>query len=211
MEQGATEIDDEYLARIKETGQVGYDDDVNSGRAKLDNMNKFKRNMLEIIRTEWIIENILKTFPIEKIAQLNKVFPHFKAQILRTYGFNNSNVSVQDYVDAIDSYLGHGQLPERIAIENAKTAAVKLQEEQDEAEAEAEADAEGGAGEEKENNEIYSKAFTQLNDITNNLKYDVHNNTLYLVNGRKAVYLKISDSGIRKIIMYSLTGKKKQF
>ena len=208
MEQRQDESDDEYLERIKNTGQLAYDDDVNEGRAALDNMNKFKHNMLEILRAEWKIENILKSFQIEDIAKLNKVFPHFKAQILKTYGFNNNNVSVEDYKEAIQSYLGHGQLPERQAIESAKPTN-HLQEEEDEDEAEV--DAEGGAGEEKENKEVYNREYTELKDILNNIKYDVHNNTLYLVNGKKAVYLKISDSGLRKIILYSPTGKKNSF
>jgi trans-2-enoyl-CoA reductase len=82
-----------------------YDTNVYEERAKLDEINKLKVNLKEILRKDDIIENVIKSFTGEQIFLVNKNFTLIKNTFLDTFGFNNSNLTTVDIVDEITNIL----------------------------------------------------------------------------------------------------------
>jgi len=102
LNQQPGESEQEYLDRLDNISKTEY---TSPERAKLYNINEFKKNMKEIIFTEWKVENILKVLPITDIFTLNKTFPKFKKDIIDVFGVNNPNVSVDEYINLIKLHL----------------------------------------------------------------------------------------------------------
>jgi hypothetical protein len=102
LNQKTGESEQEYLDRLENLTKIEYE---TPERAKLYNINEFKKNMKEIIFTEWKVENILKSLPITDIFMLNKTFPKFKQDVIEVFGINNLRVSVDEYIYLIKLHL----------------------------------------------------------------------------------------------------------
>lgn len=102
LNQKTGESEQEYLDRLENLTNIEY---ASPERAKLYNINEFKKNMKEIIFTEWKVENILKSLPITDIFMLNKTFPKFKKDVIEVFGINNLRVSVDEYIYLIKLHL----------------------------------------------------------------------------------------------------------
>jgi hypothetical protein len=103
QEEGETE--QEYLQRLSELANEEYDDTELLERAYLSNINEFKENMKKVLSSEWKIETILNSLDREDVFLLNKTFEMFKRQALKLYGFNNTNITPELYLELIKYHL----------------------------------------------------------------------------------------------------------
>jgi hypothetical protein len=99
--QQPNESEDEYLRRLDDMADEEYDDTELVEKAYLANINEFKQNMKSILSTEWKVENILNSLQKEEVFGLNKTFPSFQKDFLETFGRNNTNVSIEEYIELI--------------------------------------------------------------------------------------------------------------
>ena len=99
------EGDADYIQRMNNIEAEAYDTNLYEERAKLDEINKLKVNLKEIIRKDDMIENVIKSFTGEQIFVVNKNFTVIKNAFLETFGFNNSNLTTLDIVDEITTIL----------------------------------------------------------------------------------------------------------
>jgi hypothetical protein len=103
QEEGETE--QEYLQRLSELANEEYDDTELLERAYIANINEFKENMKKILSSEWKIETIMNSLDREDVFLLNKTFEMFKRQALKLYGFNNTNITPDLYLELIKYHL----------------------------------------------------------------------------------------------------------
>lgn len=111
--QKPDETEQEYLERLSNMVDEEYDDTELIERAYLSNINNFKENMKKVLSSEWKIETIMKSLDREEVFLLNKIFPAFEKQIIKTFGKNNSNVSVEDYIELIKLHI-YGEDKEKL-------------------------------------------------------------------------------------------------
>lgn len=106
QEQGPNESNEEYAQRIENLKEI-----VEPARIKVNAetnvINTFKKNMKEITRDDFIIQEVLSKLGIEKAFDANKIFPALKKKILETYGYNNESINSDILVDTIQNFL-HG-------------------------------------------------------------------------------------------------------
>ena len=104
QEQGPNESNEEYAQRIENLREI-----VEPARIKVNAESNvianFKKNMKEVTRDEFIIQEILSAIGIETAFNTNKIFPALKKKILETYGYNNPNINADILTDTIRNYL----------------------------------------------------------------------------------------------------------
>ena len=99
QQQGESEAD--YLKRLSEVALIEED----PTRAFLYNTNQFKKNLKTLIKSEWKIENLIKTFSNDDQFLLNKTFAGFKKYFTNLYGPGNKDLDVEEYVNIIRDYI----------------------------------------------------------------------------------------------------------
>lgn len=105
ISQDPDETEEEYLIRLSELSEQEYDDSELLEKAYLSNINEFKQNMKSILSTEWKIENILNSLDREEVFLLNKTFKAFEKEFLKTFGKDNKNVEVDEYIGLIKEQI----------------------------------------------------------------------------------------------------------
>ena len=105
IQQQGNESDADYIARMDAIGQEKYDTNLYEDKAKLQEIQKMKNNLKNIIRKDEIIENVIKSFTGDQIFMINKYFQMIEYTFLDKFGFNNANLSTKDIVDEITNIL----------------------------------------------------------------------------------------------------------
>jgi hypothetical protein len=101
VEQAEGESESDFLKRLADVTLIEED----LTRAGLYNTNEFKKNLKTIIKSEWKIENLVKSFNNDNQFLLNKTFAGFKKYFNEVYGIGNQNLEVEDYIALINAYL----------------------------------------------------------------------------------------------------------
>jgi len=101
VEQAEGESESDFLKRLADVALIEED----LTRAGLYNTNEFKKNLKTIIKSEWKIENLVKSFNNDNQFLLNKTFAGFKKYFNEVYGAGNQNLEVEDYIALINAYL----------------------------------------------------------------------------------------------------------
>lgn len=101
LEQQQGESEQDYLKRLADVALIEED----PTRAFLYNTNQFKKNLKTLIKSEWKIENLIKTFSNDDQFLLNKTFAGFKKHFNNLYGPGNKDLDVEEYVNIIRDYI----------------------------------------------------------------------------------------------------------
>lgn len=99
--QSTTETEDEYLNRLQMLSQQEED----PSDAILFNISELKKNLKTIINKEWLVESIIKSISPDDRYLLNMSFAGFKKEFTETYGINNKQLILDDYLFFIRIYL----------------------------------------------------------------------------------------------------------
>jgi hypothetical protein len=106
--QQAGETNEHYLDRLnaQANSEIVNDTLLN---AQFEVMTKFKMKMKELIRTDWKIEQIANTVDnfgqVDNKLLLLKKWELFKSEFLKTFGTNNSLITVDDIIAFIDDFI----------------------------------------------------------------------------------------------------------
>ena len=101
LEQQQGESEQDYLKRLADVALIEED----PTRAFLYNTNQFKKNLKTLIKSEWKIENLVKSFSNDDQFLLNKTFAGFKKHFNNLYGPGNKDLEVEEYVNIIRDYI----------------------------------------------------------------------------------------------------------
>ena len=101
LEQQQGESEQDYLKRLADVALIEED----PTRAFLYNTNQFKKNLKTLIKSEWKIENLVKSFSNDDQFLLNKTFAGFKKHFNNLYGPGNKDLEVEEYVNIIREYI----------------------------------------------------------------------------------------------------------
>ena len=101
MEQQPNETEEEYLNRLNETAQLPANDYYTEQEAIIENMKRFKLNMKELLKSDTIIEGVMRSLDSDDVYEANKLFGGIKLMFLKKYGYNNKNVNQDDLRDFI--------------------------------------------------------------------------------------------------------------
>ena len=101
LEQQQGESEQDYLKRLADVALIEED----PTRAFLYNTNQFKKNLKTLIKSEWKIENLIKSFSNDDQFLLNKTFAGFKQYFTKLYGPGNKDLDVEEYVNIIREYI----------------------------------------------------------------------------------------------------------
>ena len=101
LEQQQGESEQDYLKRLADVALIEED----PTRAFLYNTNQFKKNLKTLIKSEWKIENLIKSFSNDDQFLLNKTFAGFKKYFNNLYGPGNKDLDVEEYVNIIREYI----------------------------------------------------------------------------------------------------------
>lgn len=101
LEQQQGESEQDYLKRLADVALIEED----PTRAFLYNTNQFKKNLKTLIKSEWKIENLVKSFSNDDQFLLNKTFAGFKKYFTNLYGPGNKDLDVEEYINIIREYI----------------------------------------------------------------------------------------------------------
>jgi hypothetical protein len=123
--QGPTESDDDYLLRLRETGQAtASEEDMEKASAKY-NRDKLRELMLELIRDTAKISNTVNFLTNEEVFAINQLFGQIKKSFLETFGFNNTSITEGNIVELlrrnITSIIGDVNEGKKEKVEEGKT------------------------------------------------------------------------------------------
>jgi hypothetical protein len=102
------ETNEHYLDRLnaQANSEIVNDTLLN---AQFEVMTKFKMKMKELIRTDWKIEQIANTVDnfgqVDNKLLLLKKWELFKSEFIKTFGTNNSLITVDDVIAFIDEFI----------------------------------------------------------------------------------------------------------
>ena len=105
LEREPNESDTDYLQRMKNAEAELYDTNLHKDKAHLEQIGILKTNLKKLVRKNDLIENVVKSFDAEQIFLINKNFSGIKEYFLENFGFNNTNLTTQDFVDEITNIL----------------------------------------------------------------------------------------------------------
>ena len=108
LSQAEGESEEDYLKRLEETASTPYTENLYFN-SKIEQIDKFKKNLKEITKDNSLIESILNSLSIEDKFLVNKYWANLKRKILNTFGYNNKNVSVEDFIDLMQKFLNEGE------------------------------------------------------------------------------------------------------
>jgi len=185
IEQQPNESLSDYLTRVQTLQNEKLDKTLYDDKAKLEQITRLKENLKLMIKSDVIIENVVKVFTDVEIFEINKNFNTIRDNFLDAYGYNNKNINDMDIVNFIKDTLNNissieideEALPTTIT---PNTSLVDLM------------DASGAKT--KYSSQVIDNAFYVINNDTN-----------------KYIYLKIGlyDNGKNKIVLYSKTTNDK--
>jgi len=104
LSQAEGESEEDYLKRLEETASTPYTENLYFN-SKIEQIDKFKKNFKEITKDNSLIESILNSLSVEDKFLVNKYWANLKRKILNTFGYNNNNVSVEDFIDLMQKFL----------------------------------------------------------------------------------------------------------
>jgi len=102
--QGANESNEEYADRIANLKNI-VQPEIIKDDAEILVMERFRRNMIELIRNKAVITQILQILGITQAFEINKIFPLYKKRFLEIYGYNNTSISAEQIADSMISLL----------------------------------------------------------------------------------------------------------
>ena len=105
INQDPNESEQEYIDRIKQLQTLNFDPNIFKDRAEIENKNKLKEKLKEIIKTDSVISDILKSFPATQIYNINKFYPAISKKLIKVYGVKNEFTEYKDYVATINDVL----------------------------------------------------------------------------------------------------------
>ena len=111
--QQPNETEAEFLDRLNETAQQPVNNYYLEQDAIIENMKKFKSNMKELIKSDIMIESVMRSLTSEEVFEVNKLFGLIKERFLKKYGFNNTTIRLEEIKD----FLIESSNPEMIKIE----------------------------------------------------------------------------------------------
>ena len=104
------ESDDEYLNRLKNTGQLFSEESIYND-LQIKTIKDFKMKMKELTRNDGLIEEILKLIPESSINDItNKLliiqnFSIIKEKFIKRYGYNNPNLKSQNILNFFNDMI----------------------------------------------------------------------------------------------------------
>ena len=97
--------DEQYIKRIDDITKIEISGDLIEKEAEIENMQKFKSNLKDIVRLDSKIENIVKSFDKDDIFIINSRWVKVKKIFLENYGFNNKNLNSENMVATLVTIL----------------------------------------------------------------------------------------------------------
>ena len=97
--QQPNETEAEFLDRLNETAQQPANNYYLEQDAIIENMKKFKSNMKELLKSDIMIESVMRTLTSDEVFEVNKLFGMIKERFLKKYGFNNTTIRQEELKD----------------------------------------------------------------------------------------------------------------
>jgi hypothetical protein len=107
IEQQPNEDLGDYLTRAQALENEKLDLTLYDNQAKLEQIRIFKENLKLLIRSDVIIENVVKAFTDNEIFEINKNFNTIQNNFIEAYGYNNKNVKDMDIINFIKDILNN--------------------------------------------------------------------------------------------------------
>jgi hypothetical protein len=105
MRRDPRETDEQYIKRIDDITKIEVSEDLIEKEAEIENMQKFKSNLKDIVRLDSKIENIVKSFDKDDIFLINSRWVKVKKIFLDNYGFNNKNLNSENMIATLVTIL----------------------------------------------------------------------------------------------------------
>lgn len=109
IEQFTNETEEDYLNRLEEIAKSPYDESRLKFESEMKNLKLIKKNLREIVKKDYDIENIIKSMSNNEIFEFNKYFGIIKQLIIKIYGVQNENVKANEYITLIGDILFYGK------------------------------------------------------------------------------------------------------
>jgi hypothetical protein len=107
IEQQPNEDLGAYLTRAEALQNEKLDLTLYDDNAKLEQIRIFKENLKLLIRSDVIIENVVKAFTDNEIFEINKNFNTIQNNFIEAYGYNNKNINDMDIINFIKDILNN--------------------------------------------------------------------------------------------------------
>ena len=107
IEQQPNESLTDYLTRVQTLQNEKLDMTLYDNKAKLEQITILKENLKLLIRSDVIIENVVKAFTDTEIFEINKNFNTIQNNFVETYGYNNKNINDMDIINFIKDTLNN--------------------------------------------------------------------------------------------------------
>lgn len=107
IEQLPNEPLNDYLTRIQALQNERLDMTLYDEKAKIEQIRTFKDNLKILIRSDVIIENVVKSFNDNEIYDINKNFILIRDAYINTYGYDNKNITDIDIINFIRDTLNN--------------------------------------------------------------------------------------------------------
>jgi len=107
IEQLPNEPLNDYLTRMQTLQNERLDMTLYDEKAKIEQIRTFKENLKLLIRSDVIIENVVKSFNDNEIYDINKNFILIRDAYINTYGYDNKNITDIDIINFIRDTLNN--------------------------------------------------------------------------------------------------------
>lgn len=184
IERGSLETDEQYLKRLEDAANIEVSADVVEKEAEIDNIQRLKSNLKDIIRNESRIENIVKSFNAEDIYILNTNWVKVKKLYVDTYGTNNKNLTAPEITAVLVTILedikkkGLSEVLSKVKTENVAPEDIK----------------EFVQGSMKADSADVEEGLDTFNDLS--MEYDDDIKALHIHHSGVDLYLKVINKGI---------------
>lgn len=121
LEQQQGESDIDYFNRVKAIEQERYDMNLYNEKSSLEQVMKLKDNLKLLFRKADLIENIIKDLDDNDRFEVNKYFPAIMNIFLETYGFDNTNLSLNEITKTLREIIDKIKNPIEYEIQNDPT------------------------------------------------------------------------------------------
>jgi hypothetical protein len=105
IKQEPHESEQAYIQRIKQLDTLKYDPKLFADKPNLENSKQLMRNLKEVISDDGKISEIVKSLEPHEIFDINKFWAKIKDTILKIYGPNNKQSTVNNYLEFMEAIL----------------------------------------------------------------------------------------------------------
>ena len=105
VKQEPHESERDYIQRIKQLDALKYDPTLYKAKAELENSKELMKNLKQVISDDTKISEIVKGLNPDEVFDVNKYWAKIKETIIKVFGVNNKQATVNTYIEFIMAIL----------------------------------------------------------------------------------------------------------